>query len=65
MSVTITWTTTDIQDVYDLDDEAAEAFLAKARRALEDRSISIGWEVFDDLAAADGVTRLDALEEEP
>ncbi len=65
MSVTITWTTTDIQDVYDLDDEAAEAFLAKARRALEDRSISIGWEVFDDLAAVDGVTRLDELEEEP
>ena len=62
--VAISWTVEDITDVYDLSDEDAEAFLQSAKSALQDRSVSLGWDVLEDCAREQEIRRCDEISED-
>lgn len=54
---TISWSTSDVQTLFDVTDVEAEQFLCRHERHLQDEMISRGWDVLEELGARAGFRR--------
>ena len=53
----VVWTTSDVQDLFDLTDEQAAEFLNNNERVIQDRMVELGWSVIEDLGYMEGFER--------
>ena len=53
----VVWTTSDVQDLFDVNEEQAAEFLNKNERNIQDRMVELGWGVIEDLGQMDDLKR--------
>ena len=53
----VVWTTSDVQDLFDVREEQAAEFLNNNERKIQDRIVELGWDVIDDLGHMDDLKR--------
>ena len=53
----VVWTTSDVQDLFDVSEEQAAEFLNNNERKIQDRIVELGWDVIDDLGQMDDLKR--------
>lgn len=53
----VVWTTSDVQDLFDVNEEQAADFLNRNERAIQDRMVEMGWGVIEDLGHMDDLKR--------
>ena len=53
----VVWTTSDVQDLFDVNEEQAAEFLNNNERNIQDRMVELGWGVIEDLGHFEGFKR--------
>jgi hypothetical protein len=53
----VVWTTSDVQDLFDVNEEQAAEFLNNNERNIQDRMVELGWSVIEDLGHFEGLKR--------
>jgi hypothetical protein len=53
----VVWTTSDVQDLFDVNEEQAAKFLNNNERNIQDRMVELGWSVIEDLGHFEGLKR--------
>jgi len=53
----VVWTTSDVQDLFDVSEEQAAEFLNNNERKIQDRIVELGWDVIDCLGQMDDLKR--------
>ena len=59
IKVTVTFNAADVEGVFDVTKEEAEAFLSRFGIFIEDRMCSMGYEVIEDLGITEGLTPIE------
>tara|TARA_R100000008_G_scaffold85991_1_gene77419 strand:+ start:152 stop:358 length:207 start_codon:yes stop_codon:yes gene_type:complete len=53
----VVWTTSDVQDLFNVSEEQAVEFLSRNERNIQDRMVELGWQVIDQLGQMDDLER--------